>query len=498
MLMRKQRRRENTGRIRQWIGTFVLLFLAAVVAIAGYAIVRVIAYEQLDDPLHLREKQRYLSGLPKTAAQTPRPPNVVIILFDDLGYGDLGAYGSQAIQTPSIDALAAGGARLTSFYSAAPYCTPSRAGMLTGRYPPHTGLNVINFPDRSPFTWLARLTGAATHLPAEEITIADALGAAGYATALFGKWHLGHHSPARPNDFGFQEFFGLHHSNDMSPLPLWHNDQIVEADPVDQTTLTRRYTEGAVRFIDQHKDRPFFVYLAHTFPHIPLHVREERRGRSDAGLYGDVVEELDSSVGEVVRALMRNGLEHETLVIVTSDNGPWYQGSPGSLRGRKNDVFEGGMRVPFIASWPGRIPAGRTFDDIASGVDLLPTVLDLARLPAPPDRQLDGVSLMPLLQERGRQPHEELLFFKNGQLLAIRSGRFKYHRRQHLFPGTQLELPVMALIPQGPWLFDLQLDGNESYDVSARQPGVAHRLSVALEAREREFAANPRGWKPVK
>lgn len=481
--------------MRKLVGTVTLVLLLLSLIAIGFAVYRVVRYRQVDDVHHLELKQKYLASLPKITGSMPRQPNVIVILFDDLGYGDLGVYGSQAIKTPHIDALAMNGTMLTNFYAAAPYCTPSRAGLLTGRYPVHAGLTAITFPDSSPFAWLAKLGGTHVRLPAEEITIAEILHGAGYRTGLFGKWHLGHHSPSLPNDLGFEEFVGLHHSNDMRPLPLWHNDQIVEPDPVDQASLTRRFTSEAVRFIESHADEPFFVDLSPTAPHIPLDVSEDRKGRSDGGLYGDVIEELDDSVGQIVDAVRKIGAEHNTLLLISSDNGPWYQGSPGTVRGRKNDVFEGGVRVPFVASWPGRIPAGRVVADIAMAIDILPTILDLTGLAAPQDRVLDGVSLLPLLQERGKQPHDDLYFFKGDALMAVRSGRYKYHRRQYLFPGTQIELPAMALIPQGPWLFDLTLDANESYDISDRQPGIAHRLRVMLEARQRDLAANPRGWR---
>lgn len=481
--------------MRKFLGTLVLLALLLIAAAAGYAAYRIARFEQKDDAVHLDFKRKYLASLPNLANRTPRPANVILIVFDDLGYGDLGAYGSTAIRTPQIDGLAASGARLTDFYSAAPYCTPSRAGLQTGRYPTHTGLTTINFPDSSPFSWVQQLLGVNRRLPAEEITIADVLRASGYATGAFGKWHLGHTSPSLPNDLGFEEFVGLLHSNDMSPLPLWHNYKIVEPDPVDQTQLTRRYTAEAVKFIEKNRDRPFFAYIPHTFPHIPLYASEDRRGRSRAGLYGDVVEEIDDSIGTLVAALERLGLTHDTLILITSDNGPWFQGSPGAVRGRKNDIFEGGMRVPFIAVWPGRIPAGREIGDIAMGIDVFPTVLDLLRIEPPTDRIIDGRSLLPLLTERGREPHNELLFFKNDQPLALRSGKYKFHGRQFLFPGTQFEIPVGPLVPQGPWLFDLSIDGNESYDITEREPTVAHRLRVALQAHQRELAANPRGWK---
>jgi len=490
-----RRSRAKPPTIRKFLGTLLLIAAAASLLALAAAAVRVVTFRQQDDAIHLDAKKEYLESLPRLSTTTPRPANIVVILFDDLGYGDLGAYGSRAIDTPHLDALAASGALLTNFYAAAPHCTPSRAALLTGRYPVHAGLTGVSAPWQSPLTWISRLAGTNTRLPAEEITIADVLRATGYVTGLFGKWHLGNRSPALPMDFGFQEFFGVLHSNDMSPLPLYRNGEIAESHPIDQKTLTRRYTSEAIELIERNKDKPFFVLVAHTFPHLPLSVAEDRSGRSDAGLYGDVIEELDDSVGTIVAALNRNRLQHDTLVLVTSDNGPWYQGSTAGLRGRKNDIFEGGMRVPFLAAWPGQVPAGRVISDIAMSIDLLPTVLDLVRLKAPGDRVLDGVSLLPLLQERGRKPHDDVYYYKNDRLLAMRSGRFKYHRAQYLFPGTLLELPAMVLSRQGPWLFDLEVDPYESYDITQRQPGVAHRLRVALEARDRELAANPRGWK---
>ncbi len=223
-------------------------------------------------------------------------------------------------------------------------------------------------------------------LPAEEITLADLLKAAGYATGMVGKWHLGDRSPSLPNDMGFDSYFGAHYSNDMAPFALYANRDIAVAAPVDQRYLTERYTQAATGFIEQHAQAPFFLYFAHNFPHDPLFVRKERSGTSKAGLYGDVVEELDDSVGAIVATLQRTGNLENTLIIISSDNGPWFLGDAGNQRGRKGNTFEGGMRVPFIAHWPAAIPAGRTEHAMAMGIDLLPTVLDLLQLPPPPDR----------------------------------------------------------------------------------------------------------------
>ena len=247
------------------------------------------------------------------------------------------------------------------------------------------------FPSGHPIDLLQRATGRPVRLPADEITLADALRAGGYATMMIGKWHLGGESPSLPTELGFEHYFGVLHSNDMQPLPLWRDREIVEQHPIDQTTLTRRYTDEAVAFLESAHDRPFFLYVAHNFPHEPLHASAEQAGKSPDGLYGDVIADLDASTGAIVDALERLGLAKNTLVLVTSDNGPWFEGSPGALRGRKNDVFEGGMRVPLIARWPGHVAAGQRIEAVAAAVDVLPTALGLAGLPLPADRVIDGV-----------------------------------------------------------------------------------------------------------
>lgn len=456
---------------------------------------RLLLYEQLDDAEHLELKREYLAQITEINGGEPRGPNFVVVLFDDLGYGDLGAYGGGAIRTPSIDRLAAGGVRFTQAYAAAPYCSGSRAGLLTGRYPVRSGLDHVLQARWSDKDILLRLGKRNRRLPAEEITLPEVLSAAGYATGMVGKWHLGDESPSLPNERGFDSFYGLLFSNDQGRPVVWRDRTIIEEHPIDQSTLTRRYTAEAVAFIEKHRQRPFFLYLPHTFPHIPLHVGEERRGRSPAGLYGDVVEELDDSVGAVIEALELHELQRQTLVILTSDNGPWFQGSPGGTRGRKFAVFEGGTRVPFIAYWPERIAGGRVSEELVIGIDLLPTILELTGLPLPGDRALDGGSLVELLLADGPGPHEAIYYHQLGIARAVRRGRFKYHDRHGVFFGNPMDWPWGPMKKRGPWLFDLELDPDESYDVSDHHPEVVQELSALLTAHRAALETNPRGWR---
>jgi arylsulfatase A len=481
------------------LGTLVLLALVAALAAAGWVALRVALYEQRDDETALRAKDAALAALREARAVAENPeerPNFVVILFDDLGLGDLGAYRSQAPATPRLDRLAAHGATFDAFYAAAPYCTPSRAGLLTGRWPIRTGLTQVVFPAGHPIDRMQRATGRPIRLPADEITLADALRAGGYATAAIGKWHLGGLAPSLPNDLGFERFFGVLHSNDMEPLPLWRDREIAEPHPVDQRTLTRRYTEEAVAFIEANRERPFFLYVAHNFPHEPLHASPEQAGKSLAGLYGDVLADLDASTGAILDALERLGLARSTLVLVTSDNGPWFEGSTDGLRGRKNDVFEAGMRVPLIARWPGHIAAGQRIEDVAAAVDVLPTLLGLAGLPLPADRVIDGVDLRPvLLGRRGELPERPIYYYSDRSLQAVRVGRWKVHRRHGVYGGLAAAWSLVPLFPRGPWLFDLARDPDESYDASARRPEELQRLLGVMSEFDAELAENPRGWR---
>jgi arylsulfatase A-like enzyme len=470
-----------------------VIVLVALVAL--YLISRILLYRQVDDAQRMALKRAYLERVTELTGKSPAGPNVVVILFDDLGAGDIGAYGGRAIATPNLDRLASQGLLFGEAYSSSPYCSASRAGLLTGRYAVRAGLDHVA---QVPGTWedaLLRLGGLNRRLPGEEITLAEVLRAGGYATAIIGKWHLGDESPSLPDDMGFDSFYGLLFSNDQGKPVVWQDRQVVEAAPIDQTTLTRRYTERAVAFIEENRDRPFFLYLPHTFPHIPLHVAEDRRGRSAAGLYGDVVEELDWSTGAVLDALERIGVANKTLVLVTSDNGPWFQGSPGGVRGRKFDVFEGGMRVPLLARWPGRIAPGRVDDEPIIGVDVFPTVLELADLPLSADREIDGRSFVHRLDGREGDARGAIWFHQIGQLRAVRNGRFKYHARHRVPFGNPPDFGIGFYRSRGPWLFDLERDPDESYDVSLHHPDIFRRMQGALEARRRDLADNPRGWR---
>ncbi len=424
-----------------------------------------------------------LSG-PGALAKRLRKPNIIIIMADDLGYGDLGCYGSEAIATPSIDRLARGGVKLTSFFSSGPVCSPSRAGLLTGRYPPRTGVPYVFFPSENPLVTIPLHTyfRLPPGMDTDEITLGQAIKSAGYATGCIGKWHLGDKEKYRPHHRGFDYYFGLLYSNDMTPLKLYRNDEVVEQHPVDQNYLTRKYTEEALGFIKENRDRPFFLYLAHTFPHIPLHASPEFRGRSRGGLYGDSVEEIDWSTGQILSTLDKYGIAGETFIFFTSDNGPWFQGSPGGFRGRKSATFDGGMRVPGIARWPGVIPAGRVSDEIAMNFDLFTTALAIAGIKPPGDRPIDGKNILPML-EGEKSPHEALFFYLGRDLQAVRVGKWKYHRPHRFWAAYAWYF----FISQGPMLFNLETDPDESYDVIDLYPEKARELEQLMADWEANF-----------
>ncbi len=484
------------GRLTRALALLSGVFLFSLGALALFAVVRLLAYAQTDDPGALDRKRAELARMAERArAETAPRPNVVLILFDDLGAGDFGVTGSTSLATPRIDQLAAQGVTLDTFYAPAPYCTPSRAGLLTGRWPIRTGLVNVVFPRGHPVDRLQRILGARIRLPADEILLPEALRAAGYATAMVGKWHLGDEAPSLPNDFGFDHYFGVLHSNDMAPLPLWRDRAVAEPDPIDQRFLTPRYTDEAIAWIEQHASAPFFLYVAHNYPHVPLHATPSQAGRSEAGLYGDVIADLDASVGKLEDALARLGLLDRTLVIVTSDNGPWYQGSPGGLRGRKNETFEGGMRVPFIAAWPGHLPPATHRADVALGIDVLPTLLALAGVPLPRDRTIDGVDLSTALLTGAAFPERPVLYYSARELQALRLGRWKLHARHPVFGGAPWSWPLAPLARQGPWLFDLARDPGEAYDVASRHPEEVALLTGVRERWLAELESNPRGWR---
>ena len=420
------------------------------------------------------------------------PPNVVIIFADDLGYGDLGCYGSPTIRTPNLDRMAAEGLRFTDFYVAAEVCTPSRAGLLTGRYPIRSGMygsRRVLFPNSE------------GGLPKEEVTIADALRERGYATAQIGKWHLGIHEGSRPLDQGFEHQFGLPYSNDMdgrpglpkgatgSPTPpedgwnvaLSRDGKIIEQ-PAVQTTLTRRYTEEAVKFIKEKKDKPFFLYFAHTFPHVPLFASPEFKGKSRGGIYGDAVEELDWSVGQVMATLRETGLAENTLVFFTSDNGPWLimgsqGGSAGPLKDGKGSTWEGGMRVPGIAWQPGRIKPGVTHE-LTSTMDLFTTALTLGGARTP-DVPVDGMDISPLLYESKALPQRPFFYYRGDKLFACRLGEWKAHFSTQTGYGQP-----KADAHEPPLLFHLGLDPSEKRDVAKEHPEVIAQIEEAVKTHQ--------------
>jgi arylsulfatase A len=410
-------------------------------------------------------------------AQQARQPNFIVIMADDLGYGDLGVYGSKLIKTPNLDRMALEGARLDSFYSSANVCTAARGGLLTGRYP--IRLDIVSD--------VARPTND-IHLADEELSIAEALKPLGYQTALFGKWHLGSRLEWSPLTQGFDEYFGVLHSNDMTPLELYRQDQMIE-NPVNQNTLTQRYTQEAVRFIENNQDQPFFLYMPHTFPHVPLYVSNEFSGQSEAGLYGDVVETIDWSVGQVLATLDRLGLAEDTLVIFTSDNGPWFEGSPGPYRDRKGSSWEGGQRVPFIAKWPETIPGGLVSNEPAMNIDIFPTLLNLAGGDPPSDRAIDGKDILPMLVDGAASPHEALFLFDRDRIAGVRSGQWKLVvESQYRAAVPSFDNPDSYYGPNG-LLFDVRRDPSETYSYTREYPEVVARMREHLIEGQNELGS---------
>jgi len=418
-----------------------------------------------------------------------RPPNVVLMYADDLGYGDLGCYGSKTHRTPHIDSLAKDGIRFTDFYVAQAVCSASRTALLTGCYPNRVGI-------------LGALNHSANHgINDDETTIAEMLKQKGYATAIYGKWHLGHHPRFLPTRHGFDDYFGLPYSNDMWPqhptakfpdLPLIAGDKVIEKNP-DQTKLTTWYTERAIKFIDANKDKSFFVYVPHSMPHVPLHVTEKFKGKSAGGLYGDVIEEIDWSMGEILATLKKHGLEENTLIIFTSDNGPWlpygsHSGTSGPLREGKGTSFEGGVRVPFVAQWKGIIPAGSVCKQPAMTIDLLPTLAHLAGA-ALPKFTIDGKDISALLLNKpdAASPQAAYYFYWGKNLEAVRSGKWKLHF-PHEYRIVTGKPPAEGKPGSGGTakleksLFDLEADIGEKVNVIDKHSEVVEQLTKLADA----------------
>jgi len=438
-----------------------------------------------------------LAGLCSPAARAATRPNFIVIYVDDLGYGDIGPFGSTTHRTPALDRMAREGMRLTSFYSTCSVCTPSRASLMTGCYPRRVNMHVdekglcVLFP------------AARKGLHPDEITIAEVLKEQGYATGCFGKWHLGDHPKFLPTSQGFDYYYGIPYSNDMHrqavPLPLVRNQTVIEA-PVNQDTLTARYTEEVIRFIKAHKDGPFFIYFPHTAVHLPLHPGAAFKGKSQDGAYGDWVEEVDWSTGEILKTLREEGIDENTLVWFSSDNGSRKPGSNDPLRGGKGRTDEGGMREPCLVRWPGKIPAGTSSDEVTATIDVLPTLARLAGTEPPKDRTIDGRDIWPILsgQPGAKSPHEAFYYYQMDQLQAVRSGRWKLFvpmeskKRNWGKPEGKAEL----------LLFDLETDIHEDRNVADQHPDVVQRL-LALAERARQDLGDvdrpgkgqrPAGW----
>ena len=431
-----------------------------------------------------------------------KSPNFIIIFTDDQGFEDIGCFGSPKIKTPHLDKLAAEGRKFTSFYSANSVCSPSRASLLTGCYPVRVSIPGVLFPRHE------------IGLNPDEITIADLLKSKGYATSCIGKWHIGHKPKFLPTRQGFDSYYGIPYSNDMTIdpeanlaadiklregftldrirnekpkkdfVPLMRNEEVIEY-PCDQTTLTKRYTEEAVKFIEENKNKPFFLYLPHTMPHIPLFASEKFKGKSERGLYGDTIEEIDWSVGEIMKSLRDNNLDENTLVIYTSDNGPWKLkggrgGSAHPLRGFKFQTYEGGMRVPCIMHWKGKVPAGSSCDEIAATIDLLPTIAGLSGAEMPNERTIDGKDIWPLIAgKKGAQtPHEIYFFYKGNKLESARQGKWKLRR------SGKKSQPVE--------LYDLASDISESKNIAKENEILVNEMIKKMNLFDEKLKKNQR------
>jgi arylsulfatase A-like enzyme len=430
-------------------------------------------------------------------------PNIVVIFCDDLGYGDLSCFGHPTIKTPNLDRMAAEGVRLTQFYSASPVCTPSRAALMTGRLPIRSGMcsdkRRVLFPN------------SGGGIPESEVTLAEGLKKQGYATACIGKWHLGHLPQFLPTSNGFDSYFGIPYSNDMDRVndaprgkesfwnpqveywnvPLIRDLEIVER-PADQTTITRRYAEEAAAFIKKNKDEKFFLYLPHSLPHVPLFRSKEFEGKSLRGLYGDVIEEIDWSVGHVLQTLRNLKLDQNTIVWFTSDNGPWltfkeHGGTAGLLREGKGTTWDGGMREPSICWWPETIPAGQVSAELGTTMDIYSTSLALAGARLEKDRIVDGYDLTESLKGNSKSPRENVYYYRGTRLMALRKGPWKAHfATQESYTGnnklTEHDPPV---------LYNLEVDPSEQWDVAEEHPEIIAEIKAVAVAHGKTVVAVP-------
>lgn len=397
-------------------------------------------------------------------------PNIIFIYADDLGYGDVGCFGATDIETPHLDRMSAEGIQFNSFYSASPICSPSRAALLTGRYPVRMGIHGVFFPESH------------TGMPTDETTIPEVMKKGGYTTGMIGKWHLGHLERFMPLQRGFDDFFGVPYSNDMAGYYYYRGNEI-ESYEVDQSLITQKLTLEAVDFIDRNKEDPFFLYLAHPMPHVPIYASEQFLGTSERGIYGDVIQELDWSVGQVLQKLGEENLLENTMVIFSSDNGPWrvmrhMGGLAGGLREGKFFTFEGGMRVPTLAMWKGTIPAGTKYEDMAMMMDWLPTFASIAGIDHQIDKPLDGEDITPILLGETKQKARDLLYYDFGIPQAFRSGKWKVKRAYEGFEGRTWK---KAVAPHPVALFDLEEDPGETKNLADSNPEKLTQMLAKME-----------------
>jgi arylsulfatase A-like enzyme len=407
-------------------------------------------------------------------------PNIVYIFTDDLGYGDIGAFGATDIKTPNIDRIANEGIKFTSFLSASPVCSPSRAGLLTGRMPQRMGINAVFFPE------------SFTGMDPEEITFAEILKEKGYQTAAVGKWHLGHLERFLPLNQGFDQYFGIPYSNDMASV-VYLRDNEVESFEVDQTYTTQKYTEEALAFIDKAADSPFLLYLAHNQPHVPIYASPEFQGKSERGLYGDVIQEIDWSVGQVLKKLEENGVLENTLIVFSSDNGPWlvmedHGGSAGELREGKQYTFEGGVRVPTVVMWKGKIAPGQVYEELATQMDWFPTFCKLVGAEIPSDREIDGKDLSAVLFENGTREGDTFLYYMLSDQRGFREGDWKIKRPYGGFAGSR---GMKAVIAHDTLLFNLKNDPGETTNLAKANPEKLAQMMRAMDLAVKQLGPLP-------
>ena len=476
----------------------VIWLVGFAIALGGIICLRILlrAYWKRKRDVRMENHRSYLESLDSSVLSNEKRdlPNILLVFTDDMGFADISCFGSKAIDTPNIDKIQKRGVTLNNFYSSAPICSPSRAGMLTGRYPVRTHVPTVFCPKNSLAEKANILVNYYSYgmkgISPDEVTLAEVLKKVGYSTAILGKWHLGQESPHLPNDKGFDFFYGAFYSNDMKPYEIYRNREKELSAPVDQTQLTKHFTREALDFIRNNQDRPFFLHYCTPFPHEPVHASNEFRGKSHGGEYGDCVEEVDWSVGQILDKLEELSLLENTLITFTSDNGPWQQGNPGVHRGRKGLVFEGGQKVPFLISYPKLFPEGEKIESMAMNIDIFPTIMDLLGIPMPDDRIIDGKSLLPLLKGETKQsPHDQLFYFWNKKIQAVRDDRWKYHVKK------SMDTTPYFMYRVGPLLYDFKYDYNESYNQRKDFEERAKNMAEDIENMKKSLKDNLRGWK---